>query len=408
MSRRPHALRVWRRRVFQLLDLGLAGDRLCQQIHWLLIALVLINVAAVVAESVPSVDERFHVLFVLIEAVSVAAFTLEYVARLWTAVEQGQLAGLPHWKARVVHAFSPGMLVDLLAIVPFYLSFFVAADFRILLVFRLLRFFKVARYSTGMRSLADALYTERNALAACAGILAGVILISASFMHLAEHEAQPDKFGTIPDAMYWAVVTLTTVGYGDVVPITPLGKMIAGLTAVTGLGMLALPVGILATAFSEVIHRRDFVVTWGMVARVPLFSGFDAETIAEIMRYLRSQTARPGEVIVRKGDKASSMFIVAAGEVQVVLRTGNVTLVAGDFFGELALLENVKRMADVRALTRVSLLVLEATDVQELMERRQDISQRIRTVAEARLAHARLKPEGDLTDEELQHKNWLP
>ena len=109
-------------------------------------------------------------------------------------------------------------------------------------------------------------------------------------MHLAEHDAQPEKFGTIPDAMWWAVVTLTTVGYGDVVPITPLGKVIAGVIAIMGLGMLALPVGIIATSFAEVIHRRDFVVTWGMVSRVPLFRDLDADDVAQIMRLDRKST----------------------------------------------------------------------------------------------------------------------
>lgn len=136
-------------------------------------------------------------------------------------------------------------------------------------------------------------------------------------MHLAEHDAQPEKFGTIPDAMWWAVVTLTTVGYGDVVPITPLGKVIAGVIAIMGLGMLALPVGIIATSFAEVIHRRDFVVTWGMVSRVPLFRDLDADDVAQIMRFLRSNTAVPGEIIVRRGEIGHSMYFIAAGQIEL-------------------------------------------------------------------------------------------
>ena len=126
--------------------------------------------------------------------------------------------------------------------------------------------------------------------------MAGATLISATLIHLAEREAQPDKFGTIPDAMWWSIVTLGTIGYGDVVPITPLGKLVAAMTILWGIVMIALPVGIVATAFSEQIHRRDFVVTWGMVARVPLFSGLDAAAIADIMRLLRAQTVEAGEV----------------------------------------------------------------------------------------------------------------
>ncbi len=117
-------------------------------------------------------------------------------------------------------------------------------------------------------------------------------MFAATLMYLAERHVQPDKLGTIPDAMWWAIVTLGTIGYGDVVPVTAVGKMIAGFTIFLGLIMVALPVGIIASAFADEVHRRDFVVTWAMVARVPLFSGLDATEIADIMRcYARSRSS---------------------------------------------------------------------------------------------------------------------
>ena len=109
-----------------------------------------------------------------------------------------------------------------------------------------------------------------------------------------EHAVQPEVFGSIPDSMWWAIQTIATVGYGDVTPITPAGRMIAALTMVMGFVMLGLPVGIVATAFAEEIHRREFVVTWSMVARVPLFRSLDASSVAEIMRYLRAQSVPAG------------------------------------------------------------------------------------------------------------------
>src|SRR4029077_4910668 len=184
----------------------------------------------------------------------------------------------------------------------------------------MVRFLKVARYSPAMRSLLDALYSERRALFGCFVILLGATLVTASVMHVIEGHAQPDKFGTIPDAMWWAIVTLGTIGYGDVVPVTVLGRIVASVTVFVGWMMVALPIGIVATAFADEIHRRDFVVTWGMVARVPLFAELRASEIADIMRLLRAQQVEPGAIIARRGEPAHSMYFVAAGEVEIVLK----------------------------------------------------------------------------------------
>jgi voltage-gated potassium channel len=183
-------------------------------------------------------------------------FSVEYLARLWCAAEHTPDQHLTPVRARLKFALSPSGLVDLLAVLPFWLGLFLPLDLRLLLVFRVVRFLKLTRYSPAMHSLIEVLYNERRALFGCVVILAGSTLVAASLMHLAERHAQPDKFGTIPDAMWWAIVTLGTIGY-DVVPVTVIGKFIAAATIV----MVALPVGIIANAFSDVIHRRDFIVT---------------------------------------------------------------------------------------------------------------------------------------------------
>jgi voltage-gated potassium channel len=235
-----------------------------------------------------------------------------------------------------------------------------------------------------MRSLTNVLYQERKALFACFIILIGVALVAATCMHLAEQDAQPDKFGSIPDALWWAVITLTTVGYGDVYPITPLGKLIAGLTAVSGLVMLALPVGLIATGFAEDIHRREFVVTWSMVARVPLFASLDAAQIGEIIHYLKAQTAESGAVVVRKGEPGTAMYFIAAGAVEIELPQRRLRLEEGQFFGELAILHAMRRTATVRALTASKLLVLDADDFHVLMERHPQIAQRVSEASDER------------------------
>ena len=376
-----------RRRVYELLDptIETFGDKV---VHNGLIALVLLNVIAVVIESVPSIEDRFRTAFWAFEIVSVAAFTAEYALRLWTAVEHVPLAGRSSWAARWAWARTPSAIVDLLAVIPFYIALFDVADLRVLALFRLVRFFKLARYSSGLTSLLEAIYSERHALLATLLILSGLVLTMASFMYLAERDAQPDRFGTIPDAMWWAIVTLTTVGYGDVVPVTALGKVIGGLAAIMGVAMLALPVGIVATAFSDVIHRRQFVVTWSMVAKVPIFRSLEATAIAEIMQLLHSRTAQKGDVVARRGEHADAMYFIVRGEVEVELMDAdNVYLRDGDFFGEIAILTGDVRNATVRAARDTQLLVLQAHDLERLMDRVPEIGKRIRDVGHARAPH---------------------
>lgn len=359
-----------RHRAYEVLDKGLAGSAVADGVHVTLIVLILTNVLAVILESVPSIAEGYGTLFMTVEVVSTLIFTLEYGVRLWTAPEHPLLQSMKPLRARLRHAASPAMVVDLLVILPFYVSLIGGIDLRFLLLLRLARFFKLARYSPGFASLTEALWSERRALGASLIIFIGVLIIAAAAMRLAEHDAQPDKFATIPDALWWAVITLTTVGYGDVYPITPAGKLIAGVTAVTGIAMLALPVGIIATAFAREIQRRDFVVTWSMVSSVPLFSGLDAASIADVMRSLKSVTYEAGSVVCRAGQPARSMFVVAEGEVVVETDDGPIRLGPGQCFGETAVLNRVPLHATVRAVQRAKVLTLDAEDLHHLMSLR--------------------------------------
>lgn len=359
-----------RHRAYEALDKGLAGSPAADAVHVTLIVLILVNVVAVILESVPTIAGTYGSLFVVVEIVSTAIFTIEYGVRLWTAPEHPLLQSLKPLRARLRHAMSPAMVVDLLVILPFYVSLIGGIDLRFLLLLRLARFFKLARYSPGFASLTEALWSERRALGASLIIFIGVLVIAAAAMRLAEHDAQPDKFATIPDALWWAVITLTTVGYGDVFPVTPAGKLIAGVTAITGVAMLALPVGIIATAFAREIQRRDFVVTWSMVSSVPLFAGLDAASIADVMRSLKSVTYEPGAVICRAGQQARAMFVVAEGEVVVETDDGPIGLAAGQCFGETAVLNRTPLHATVRAMQRAKVLILDAEDLHHLMSLR--------------------------------------
>lgn len=399
-----HRLKNLRRRVYQVLEQGPIGDRLSTAVDRFLVLLIVVNLLAVALESMPQYQTRYAALFALVEYLSLVVFTVEYGLRLWCAVEHGPHQHLAARRARMKYALSTAGIIDLIAVLPFWLAMFLPGDLRFVLVFRMVRFFKIARYSPAMRSLLDVLYTERRALFGCLVIAIGSSVVAASLMHLAEGKVQPDKLGTIPDALWWAIVTIGTIGYGDVVPVTALGKLIATGTIFAGLVMVALPVGIIANAFAEQVHRRDFIVTWSMISRVPLFAELDAAEISDIMGLLRAQVAEPGEVIVRKGDAAHSMYFIAAGEVEIVLKGKKepVRLCVGQFFGEIAVLRRSRRSATVIALARTNLLVLDAHDLHALMQRDLRIATRIKDVVDKRVGSEVVSAKGDIVSEEIK------
>lgn len=385
MPAAPQPGTSWRRRAHLIIDHGAGNDLSARLVHAGLVTLIVVNITALVLESVPRFAVAHGQLFHAIELVSTVLFTLEYVVRLWVAPEHARYRGMRDWAARRAYALSPPALLDFLATVPLYAALLGYGDLKILLLFRLVRFFKLGRYSPGMASLGSALHAERKALAACVVILIGVMLLSATAMHFVEHDVQPDKFGTIPDAMWWAIVTLTTVGYGDAFPVSPLGKLVASLTAVMGLVMLALPVGIIATAFAQEIHRREFVVTWSMLARVPLFSGLNASQIAEIMHALRARTVRGGGIVLRPHEPAQSLYFVASGEVEIIEPDGSRRLDEGCYFGELCLTELAAAEGGIaaRATVATKLLVLDPADFRLLMLRQPELAAQLHRLATA-------------------------
>jgi voltage-gated potassium channel len=404
-NRRTHV--DLRRRLYEVLEHGAIGDRAGLIVGRLIVVLIVINLLAMTLDTVPKLQAEYGPLFTAIELLSLVLFTIEYGLRVWVAAEHAPHRHSSERKARWEFITSPLGVIDLLAVLPFWVALVLPFDLRVLLVFRMARFLKLARYSPAMRSLLDALYNERRALFGCFVILLGATLVAASIMHVIERHAQPDKFGTIPDAMWWAIVTLGTIGYGDVVPVTVLGRLVAAVTIFVGLIMVALPIGIVATAFADEIHRRDFVVTWGMVARVPLFAELQATDIADIMRLLHAQQVEPGDVIARRGEPAHSMYFIAAGEVEIELKHERVRLGAGQFFGEIAALRRTRRTATVTAVSRASLLMLEAHDLHVLMDREPRIAEHIREVARTRLGGDVVTRKGDLVMEELEEAETL-
>lgn len=399
---RRRGLTLLRRRLYVLLEAG-RNDFASRSFDLFMVVLILANVGAVVAETEPSISKVLHDDLHLFDIVSVGIFTLEYLTRLWVSVEHPPLLGRPASQARLTWALTPPMLIDLAAILPFYLSLFFPFDPQIALLFRLVRFLKLARATPALGTLGRVLYNERRAIFGAVIIMLGLIVVSATVMFELEGAAQPEAFGSIPRAMWWAITTLTTIGYGDVVPVTPLGKFMAGFVMIAGFGMFALPVAIISTGFAAEIHRRDFVVTWGMVARVPLFNGLDAVTIGNLVQLLHAQAVEPGTVLGRAGDEATGMYFIMSGQVQIDFPSGPVLLGEGEFFGERALLESGRRAANITAVTRCTLLKLQSADFARFTRRHPKVHARIVEVARARILD--LKKRSELEAEMAEIRN---
>lgn len=374
------SLRLW---LHDVLEAGHSGNRISLCVDSFLFALIVLNVIAFALGTVERVHARYGDWLELLNLISVAIFTVEYIARLWVCVEFLPLRHLPGWKARLKFAFRPLMIVDFLAIAPFYLSVLLQMDLRVLRVFRLVRFLKLARYSPALQTLGKVVVNERHALGGAAIVMCALLLFASTVMYFVERHVQPEAFGSVPAAAWWAVATLTTVGYGDVTPATDLGKLFGGLMMIFGLGMFAIPIGIMATGFAQEINRREFVVTWSMVAKVPVFERLKAGTIANVMGVLRSQTLPANGIIIRESEHVDAMYFVTAGQVDVLTREGDHhVLEQGQSFGEAALFgEEFSHVVSATAVTRCDLLVLERHDFEHLRHRDPELEAELRRSA---------------------------
>lgn len=353
-----------------------------------LILLILANVLAVVLETVETLATAYGPWFDRFEYFSVAVFTVEYAARIYASTASPREQYRHPVTGRLRFALTPLLLIDLVAILPAFLQILFGLDLGSLRIVRVLRIFKLMRYSPAMAMLGRVVYNERRGLAGALVIFIVVLLLSATVVYYIERAAQPKTFGSIPEAMWWAMAALTTVGYGDVTPVTSLGRIVAGVVALLGIAVIALPVGMIASAFVEEHKRRDFAITWSLLAEVPFFRQLMAPRIADLVRVLRPRFVRADDVIVRKGDEGDSMFIIASGEAEVDLGPGRepILLGPGHFFGEMALIERAPRSATVRAAEECKLLELPAKDFQELMQHHPELGASIKRIAAERKA----------------------
>ncbi|MCC9621533.1 ion transporter [Thalassospira sp. MA62] len=223
-------------------------------VHAILAGAIIINVLSVILDSVNEYATRYYAEFATIEIICTAIFALEYGLRVWSAPDEPRFAGR---FARLRYMATPMALVDLLAILPILLWFFTSIDLRFIRIVRLLRLLKFTRYSTGLELMLMVFRQQAGVFGAASAALACMLIFSAGAIFVAEHQAQPEAFGNLPKALYWSVITLATVGFGDVVPITVAGKILASVLSLTGIGIVAVPAGILASAFNSELRRRE-------------------------------------------------------------------------------------------------------------------------------------------------------
>ncbi|WP_245828619.1 ion transporter [Solemya elarraichensis gill symbiont] len=244
-----------KKRTWEIVEYAKPGDRVSKIFDICLMILIVVNVTMVILDSVPSIHAQYGDFLFWFEAFSVAIFTVEYIARVWSCTL------LPRYakpvSGRLRFALHPMLLIDLIAIVPFYLPL-LGVDMMVVRIFRLLRIlriFKLMRYSRASALIGNVLKDKIEELALSTILLMFMLIVSAALMYHAEHEVQPEVFSSIPAAIWWSVVTLTTVGYGDVYPVTDLGRVFGGMIAIIGIGIVALPAGILSAGFVEAINK---------------------------------------------------------------------------------------------------------------------------------------------------------
>jgi voltage-gated potassium channel len=248
-------LRKW---VFNLLEPSASGSRASKAIELLLITLIFLNIVAIILESVKEINDVYADFFHEIEYFSVVVFTIEYALRIWTAPENPKFAKFKF--KRVQYGFSTMSIIDLFSILPYYVSIalnLVPVDLRFIRVirlFRLIRVLKIARYLKALNLIQAVLRERKEQIILSVMFIVFLLVMVSTIMYYVEHDAQPEKFSSIPATMWWGIETLTTVGYGDMIPSTTLGRMLGGAIAILGIGLFALPAGILSSGLTDHLH----------------------------------------------------------------------------------------------------------------------------------------------------------
>lgn len=376
-------------RVFRLIEddgLPSTARRVCD-------ALFVLSIAEWLGEGVmrtlPELGPGLRAELRAVEIAVATLFAIEYFLRIWTVPERFHVGAMSDGVARRDYAFSWHGIVDLAVPAAFWIGDIALGMGGGTVEFlELLAVFKLTRYFPGLDLVLSVFRTEARPMAAALAATLTLLLLASSAMYYIERDAQPDAFASIPHAMWWGIVTIATVGYGDMAPVTPFGKIASGIVILIGIALFAVPAGILANGFAIELKKRDFLVTWRLVAKVPLFAELDASVIASIARFLQPRSMPADSVVVRKGEPGHSMFFVMAGEVEVHVPPRSIRLGAGTFFGEIALVMDVPRSATVTAARPTELLELGQNDFQRVCNEYPQLKARVEAEAATRLSGA--------------------
>ena len=338
-------------------------------------AAVAAGVAAMVVLTVAPAYEVAHHWVDAVLWTCLVYFVFEWLVRLRHMAGQGRLS---------LYALSSSGVVDAIGALAVPAALLSGIEPRTAWLLSILWVLKVIPGIPGLRQLRRVLVLESGPLLSVLVIFLMVVFLASVAEYFLERDVQPGTFGSVPAALWWAVVTLTTTGYGDVVPITPLGRMVAALVMISGLGVFGLWTGILATGFAAETRRDNFLKTWETVSKVPFFATLGPAAIADVTHMLRTMDLPARTMIIRKGQQGDCMYFIAAGEAEVDLPGKKVALGEGAFFGEMALLGNNVRGANVTTTKVTRLLVLDLVDFRLLMARHPDLAETIDAEAQRR------------------------
>ena len=369
-----------RQLTYMILEEGQTEGGWSRVVEFALIILIVSNVIMVIMETVPEVYSKYHWFFGAFEVFTVWAFAAEWAVRVWSAPEDPRIGADRPLTGRLRFALRPMMIIDFISFAPFFLTFVTGGivDLRALRVLRLLRLLKITRYSQAVPAMLGVLYAERRALLGVFILHMCTVCAAAEVMHLVEGHLQPKSFGTLPSSMYWAITTLSTVGYGDEVPLTAFGKLVAGVTMILGLVLFAMPIGIIAKGFVDGLHRREFNITWSMVKRQPLFDDFNVEAVGQIVDLMGASLVQDHTRIVIAGQTAENFYLIISGRARAEDETGVFDLEAGDMIGEEALGDDGVYLKTVIARTEMRLMVLPTEELRRISRKYPWLERRIR------------------------------